>query len=167
MINYTAVVMNVRVEELTSTSVRVSWDRIDIMEITNYTVYYSATGNEQSVTVPSSQNSVVVDDLLSDVDYQFQVAAVALLYGDVRVMGQRSELPLRKSLSGIIIITQCMGLILTCYLDFVFTAETYRRDIAIAVVVSVLLALVLNNTILFTILCVCGKLGKKKYVLSH
>ena len=104
MINFAAVVMNVKVEELTSTSVRVSWDRIDIMEITNYTVYYSATGNEHSVTVPSSQNSLVIDDLLSDMDYQFQVAAIALLYGDVRVMGQRSELPLRKShcnLSGI------------------------------------------------------------------
>ena len=91
--------MNVRVEELTSTSVQVSWDRIDIMEITNYTVYYSTTGsrrNEQSITVASSQNSVMIDDLLSDVDYQFQVAAVALLYGDVRVKGQRSEISLRK-----------------------------------------------------------------------
>ena len=97
--------MNVRVEELTSTSVRVSWNRIDIMEITNYTVYYSATGsrrNEQSITVASSQNSLVIDDLMSNVDYQFQVAAVALLYGDVRVMGQRSEVSLRRpcNLSG-------------------------------------------------------------------
>ena len=101
---FAAVVMNVRVEELTSTSVRVSWDRIDITEITNYTVYYSATGskrNEQSVTA-TSQNSVVIGNLLSDVDYQFQVAGVALLYGDVRVMGQRSEVSLRRpcNLSG-------------------------------------------------------------------
>ena len=92
--------MNVRVEELTSTSVRVSWDRIDIMEITNYTVYYSATRNrrnERFLTFPSSQNSVMIGNLLSDVDYQFHVAAVALLYGDIRVMGQRSELFLRRS----------------------------------------------------------------------
>ena len=96
---FAAVVMNVQVEELTSTSVRVSWDRIDIMEITSYTVYYSATGsrrNEKSITVASSQNSVMIDNLLSDVDYQFQVAAVAFLYGDVRVKGQRSEVSLRK-----------------------------------------------------------------------
>ena len=92
--------MNVRVEELSSTLFRVSWDSIDIMEITNYTVYYSASGsrrNEQFFTLPSSQNSVVIGNLLSDVDYQFHVAAVALLYGDVRVMGQRSKLLLRRS----------------------------------------------------------------------
>ena len=96
---FVAVVMNVRVEELTSTSVRVSWDRIDITEITNYTVYYSATGsrrNEQSITVSSFQNSVMIDDLLSNVEYQFQVAAVALLYGNVRVKGQRFEMSFRK-----------------------------------------------------------------------
>ena len=99
---FAALVMNVRVEELTSTSVRVSWDGIDIMEITNYTVYYSTTGsrrNEQSITVASSQNFVMIDDLLSDMDYQFQVAAVALLYGDVRVMGQRSEMSTSRNLS--------------------------------------------------------------------
>ena len=62
------------------------------IEITNYRVYYTTESrrNEQSITVASSQNSVMIDDLLSDVDYQFQVAAVALLYGDMRVMGQRS-----------------------------------------------------------------------------
>ena len=39
----------------------------------------------------------MIGNLLSDVDYQFHVAAVALLYGDVRVMGQRSKLFLRRS----------------------------------------------------------------------
>ena len=98
-----AVVMNVRVEKLTSTSVRVSWDRIDITEITSYTVYYNGSRrNEQSITVASSQKSLMIDSLSSDVDYQFQVAAVALLYGDVRVMGERSEVSLRRpcNLSG-------------------------------------------------------------------
>ena len=94
--------MNVRVEKLTSTSVRVSWDRIDIMEITSYTVYYNATGsrrNEQSIIVASSQNSLVIGNLMSNVEYKFQVVAVALLYGDVRVMGQRS-VPTCSDLSG-------------------------------------------------------------------
>ena len=94
--------MNIRVEKLTSTSVRVLWDRIDIMEITSYTVYYSATGsrrNEQSVTVSSPQNSVVIGNLMSNVEYKFQVVAVALLYGDVRVVGQRS-VPTCSDLSG-------------------------------------------------------------------
>ena len=41
-------------------------------------------------------------------------------------------------------------------------AETYIRDISIAVAVSVFLTLVLNNTILCTLHHVCNKRGKKK-----
>ena len=39
--------MNVVVEVVSATSVRVSWDRIDLPEITGYTVYYSQTGNRR------------------------------------------------------------------------------------------------------------------------
>ena len=89
-----ALVMNVEVEVVSDTSVRVSWDGVDIPEITGYTVYYSQTGNrkrqsEESITVPSSDNSVVIEGLLNNVKYQFQVAAIAELDGDV-IMGQRS-----------------------------------------------------------------------------
>ncbi len=52
-------VMNIRVEIVTSTSARVSWDAIDLHEILGYIVYYSLTGNrkrqaEESVDVPGS-----------------------------------------------------------------------------------------------------------------
>ena len=84
--------MNVEVEMLSSSSVRVSWDSIDIPEITNYTVYYRKTGNgmgERSMTVPSSTNSVVIEGLMSNVQYQFQVVAL-IVEGNVVVMGRRS-----------------------------------------------------------------------------
>ena len=87
---------NVVVEIVSDTSVRVSWDSVDIPEITGYTVYYSQTGNrkrqsEDSITVPSSDNFVVIEGLLNNVEYQFQVVAIAELDGDV-IMGQRSIL---------------------------------------------------------------------------
>ena len=90
-----ALVMNVEVEVVSDTSVRVSWDSVDIPEITGYTVYYNQTGNrkrqsEESITVPSSDNSVVIEGLLNNVEYQFQVVAIAELDGDV-IMGQRSN----------------------------------------------------------------------------
>ena len=87
--------MNVVVEVVSDTSVRVSWDSVDIPEITGYTVYYSQTGNrkrqsEEFITVPSSNNSVVIEGLLNNVEYQFQVVAIAELDGDM-IMGQRSN----------------------------------------------------------------------------
>ena len=85
--------MNVVVETVSDSSVRVSWDSVDIPEITDYTVYYSQTGNrkrqsEGSITVPSSDNSVVIEDL-SSAEYQFQVAAIAEVDGEM-IVGQRS-----------------------------------------------------------------------------
>ena len=95
-----ALVMNVVVEVVSDTSVKVSWDSVDIPEITGFTVYYSQTGNrkrqgEGSITVPSSDNSVVIEGLLNNVEYQFQVVAIAELDGDV-IMGQRSVLILSR-----------------------------------------------------------------------
>ena len=86
-------VTGVMVEQLTATSVRVSWDEIPVDGVM-YRVYYSQTGNrkrqsEESITVPSSNNSVVIEGLLNNVEYQFQVVAIAELDGDV-IMGQRS-----------------------------------------------------------------------------
>ena len=88
-----AVVTNVLVASVNATSVIVSWDRIDIMEITSYTVYYSAIGSmndELNVTVPSSQNSVVIGNLQSGVEYRFVVDAVAMLSRVGNIRGQRS-----------------------------------------------------------------------------
>jgi hypothetical protein len=94
---FIATVMMVSVEVVSANSVRVSWDSIDIPEITGYTVYYSQTGNrerqseEGSVTVPSSDNSVVIEGLVNNEEYQFQVAVIAVLDGDM-IIGQRSML---------------------------------------------------------------------------
>ena len=82
--------MNVEVEVISAGSVKVSWDCLDIPEITGYIVYYNQTGNTQSVNVTSSTNSVLIDGLMNNVEYQFQVAAIAELDGDV-VIGVRSQ----------------------------------------------------------------------------
>ena len=75
-------------EVVSSTSIQVSWDRLDIPEITGYIVYYSQT--ENSTTVSDAENSVTIDNLLTNVEYQFQVVAVAELDGDV-ITGVRSN----------------------------------------------------------------------------
>ena len=79
----TAVVMNVEVEITSATSVRVSWDRHDIPEITGYIVYYSQRQRDITEHIFSHENSVIIDNLLTDVEYQFEVVAVAELDGDI------------------------------------------------------------------------------------
>ena len=83
-------VMNVEVEVISASSVRVSWDSLG-PEITGYIVYYShQAGNaEQSISVSNTINSVVVENLMNVVEYQFQVVAVSELDGD-EIMGERS-----------------------------------------------------------------------------
>ena len=80
--------MNVKVVITSASSVRVSWDKLDVSDqnITGYIVYYSQrhiNTTEQSVNVSSRENSVIIDDLLTGVEYQFEVVAVAELLGDV------------------------------------------------------------------------------------
>ena len=84
-------VVNVEVEVVTEMLVRVSWDLLDNPEITGYIVYYSQIGNTQSVNVTTSTNSVVIHGLMNNEEYQFQVAAIAELDGDV-IIGERSIL---------------------------------------------------------------------------
>ena len=79
----TAVVMNVEVEISSATSVRVSWDKLDIPEITGYIVYYSQRQTDITEHIFSHENSVIIDNLLTDVEYQFEVVAVTELDGDV------------------------------------------------------------------------------------
>ena len=96
-----AVVTNVRVEQLTETSVRVSWDAISLPEVTRYRVFYSQVESrkrqvmgELMVEVQGrDQTSVVIEDLVSSVQYQFQVVAIAVLEG-MEIVGERSMLAL-------------------------------------------------------------------------
>ena len=87
-------VMNVQVEILSSSSVRVTWDSINLPYISSYIVYYYQTGtsmNEQSVNVSRSENTVVIENLMRNMVYQFQVVAIAEL-ADEMSTGQRSGL---------------------------------------------------------------------------
>ena len=97
----TAVVTNVRVEQLSATSVRVTWDRItSVQEITGYTVHYGRVGgsDEGSVTVEETQNSTDIMGLSTDILYQFQVVAMAML-GGRSYTGMRSEVNSNSTLT--------------------------------------------------------------------
>ena len=93
-------VMNVQVESVSDSSVRVSWEIINNPIIINYTIYYflnmtkhyEAEVNE-SIIVPSSVNSVVIENLTESrvIDYQFQVAATAETTNGEVIMGERSD----------------------------------------------------------------------------
>ena len=84
-------VTKVVVKILTNTSVRVSWDRLIISEITQYLVSYQLTGNQMRqatngiVVVPSTESSVEIAGLITRAEYQFQVAAQAEVEGEVIV----------------------------------------------------------------------------------
>ena len=92
-----ALVINVQVEQLTETSVRVSWDAITLPEVTRYRVFYSQVESrkrqvmgELMVEVQGrDQTSVVIEDLVSSAQYQFQVVAIAVL-GGMEFVGGRS-----------------------------------------------------------------------------
>ena len=93
-VHSTAVVTVVMVELLSDTSVNVSWGSVSVPGIVSYTVYYRPTDtvgsqSERSVTVPSSESSVVIEDLVTNVEYQFQATATAEL-GGVVYPGERS-----------------------------------------------------------------------------
>ena len=89
-------VEDVEVEVVSDDSVRVSWDRVNLTKITGYTVYYSPTGNgvvdgiETSLHVTNSMDSIVVGNLLSGVEYQFQVAATRVQPNGEMRTGRRS-----------------------------------------------------------------------------
>ena len=90
-----AVVTTILVKPLSVTSVNVSWENVTVPGIVSYIVYYRPTNtierrNERSVTVPSSEDSVVIEDLIANVEYQFQVATIAQLGGTL-FTGQRSH----------------------------------------------------------------------------
>ena len=87
---YVHTAMLINVEVVSVPSVRISWSSLQILDITGYMVSYVQTGITQSVNVTSSINSVVIDGLMNNVEYQFQVAAIAeLLDGNV-ITGERS-----------------------------------------------------------------------------
>ena len=81
--------MNVMVEMLSNTSVNVSWESIDTSEPTiSYRVYYNQPGNTVAF-VNSSSNSIVIDNLTSNVEHSFYVVVIAEVDGQT-FTGRRS-----------------------------------------------------------------------------
>ena len=87
----TAKVQNVAVEFLNSTSVKVSWDRLNIPKITRYLVYYTTQRQmESTVQVIATASSVVINNTTINGIYTFQVAAQVVLDGVV-IIGTKSD----------------------------------------------------------------------------
>ena len=80
---YTAAIKNVVVQVLSDSSVRVSWDSSGLQDITEFVVYYRQASNkkrqtqEMSVVVPSTDNSVIIRNLMNGQEYSFEVVARA------------------------------------------------------------------------------------------
>lgn len=94
---------NVCAEELPGSVVRVSWDAINLPGIVGYKVFYSQTGSGSAVEltrdVPSDENSVDVSGLESNIEYQFQVAAIAEEGSTIELLGARSVLSCMTTLT--------------------------------------------------------------------
>ena len=86
---------------VSANSIQVTWNQLCTSEITGYRVYYRQTGKceidttEQYSTVSCSKNSVTIDNLLTNIEYQIQVVAVE---GDTDV-GERSNVSVSRTIS--------------------------------------------------------------------
>uniref|UniRef100_A0AAQ5ZLA8 Collagen, type XIV, alpha 1b n=1 Tax=Amphiprion ocellaris TaxID=80972 RepID=A0AAQ5ZLA8_AMPOC len=72
-------VRNMRVDEETTFSLRVSWQPVDYRNVRHYRLsYISAKGDraEEMRTVPTGQNSLVLQPLLSDTEYKVAITPV-------------------------------------------------------------------------------------------
>ena len=81
--------MNVTVETMADHAVKVSWDLINSDQVQgypvkNYIVYYSQPGliGEASVTASSSQNSVVIGEIIDSAENRFRVAVTIDFNGE-------------------------------------------------------------------------------------
>ncbi len=73
------VVQNILAVVESLSSVRVSWSKTGFTEVTEFIIYYRQTcrlsPTEMMTSVPFSQNSVIIDNLIEDTQYIFEVAA--------------------------------------------------------------------------------------------
>ena len=96
MLKFVASVLILELEIHSATSVNVSWERLDTSLITGYIVYYRPMENDgEELNVSSSENFVIINNLITGVEYQFQVAVVAEVNGNM-VMGERSNVSISR-----------------------------------------------------------------------
>ena len=88
-----APVNNVQVDDIDGTSVRVTWEPLDIPEITGYRVYYSLSESRKRQSDIFKEvegretNSATVGGLTSGATYSFTVVGVARLDGEDPIVG--------------------------------------------------------------------------------
>ena len=159
--------MNVMVEMLSNTSVNVSWESIDTSELTiSYRVYYYNQPGNTDAFVNASRNSIVIDNLTSNVEYLFYVVVFAEVDGQT-LTGQRSMTVMIGAVS-----TECMLLEIVygcCVLIAMATLVTVptsppagsapvvtcsTTELSVAVVVTFLLTVVLYTFIIFVTYCI-------------
>jgi hypothetical protein len=159
-------VTSVEVEILSNTSVMVSWNGVDI-EVSGYIIYYRQTLNgvrevENSLTVPNSVTSKMVENLSGDTIYIFQVAA---LDGDI--VGRNSSIT-DKSIVLLSACTYACGrgfMWIHMHTYYLFIASTVAaatelnlnrtRDIYITASVTFALTAILLAATLLIFCCIC------------
>ena len=93
-VNNVAPVSNVGISNIDGTSVRVSWEPLDIPEITGYRVYYSLSESRKRqsggiIEVEGREtNSTTVRGLRRGATYTFSVVGVARLDGEGPIIGE-------------------------------------------------------------------------------
>jgi hypothetical protein len=139
-----AAVLDVRVEQVSDSSVNVSWNALsNIPEVTGYRVYYSQIvrqAGEMSMDITDpSQDSVIIGNLESSVQYQFQAVAIAML-GGMELVSNRSVV----NSDAVILITSPTISTVACE-----DASKPRTDtIATTAVVTLVLTIILYTTVL-------------------
>ena len=91
-----AIMTNVQVRQIldSDNSVLITWDKITLTNITEYTVIYSPVSSggdgEMTLSVASTESSVIISGLMDGVEYQFQVETVGE-FGRMKFNGSRTE----------------------------------------------------------------------------
>ncbi len=94
-------VFNVLAEVASLSSIRVSWNNFGISDITDFVIYYRQTcrlsPTEMMTSVPFSQNSVLIANLIEDTQYIFEVTARVIEDGKELIGDRGTSKPVELS----------------------------------------------------------------------
>ena len=88
---YTAMVLNFEGEMVSDESIKLSWEHLQISEITKYKVRYTLLDQQEnesieySATLSATYDNLLIGCLLTGKEYLFAIAALAEVDGDVIV----------------------------------------------------------------------------------
>ncbi len=94
-------VLNTQAEVVSLSSVRVSWNNSGLIGITDFLIYFQQTCGvsltEMMISVPFSQNSILIDHLIEVCQYIFEVAARVIEDGKELIGDRGTSKPVELS----------------------------------------------------------------------